>query len=141
FYDATQINSGDGRWYYLRGLIASKLKHDQDARTNFAAALERDKVYLPIRYRLADTLIDLGDLAGARKVLEDTAREHPNKAATEAMLGRLALREKRYADAVAALNRALKLEPGANELYTHLATAYDGMGNGAAAGDARAKAG
>ena len=141
FYDATQINPDDGRWHYLRGLVARKLKRDQDARANFVAALERDKVYLPIRYRLADTLIDLGDLAGARKVLEDTAREHPNKAATEAMLGRLALREKRYADAVAALNRALRLEPGADELYVHLAAAYDGMGNGAAAGEARAKAG
>jgi tetratricopeptide (TPR) repeat protein len=141
FYDATQANPNDGRWYYLRGLMARKLKHDQDARTNFVAALEHDKVYLPIRYRLADTLTDLGDLAGARKVLENTAHDYPNKAATEAMLGRLALREKRFADAVAALNRALKLEPGANELYEHLAAAYDGMGNGTAAADARAKAG
>lgn len=141
FYDATQSNPDDGRWHYLRGLMARKLKRDADARANFAAALEHDKVYLPIRYRLADTLTDLGDLAGARKVLQDTAREYPNKAATEAMLGRLALREKRYADAVAALNRALKIEPGANELYDHLAAAYDGMGNAAAAGEARAKAG
>ncbi len=141
FYDATQANPGDGRWHYLRGLVARQLKRDQDARTSFTAALERDKVYLPIRYRLADTLTDLGDSAGARKVLEDAAREYPGKAATEAMLGRLALREKRYADAVAALDRALKLEPGANELYVHLAAAYDGLGNASAAGEASAKAG
>jgi len=141
FYDATQINPDDGRWHYLRGVIARKQKRDADARASFQAALQHDKMYPPIRYRLADTLADLKDYAGARKVLDEAARDFPNKAATEAMQGRLALAEKRYADAVAALNGALKLEPGANELYEHLAAAYEGMGNSAAAAEARTKAG
>lgn len=141
FYDATQVVPSDGRWFYLRGVIARKLKRDDDARTNFQAALDRDKVYMPIRYRLADTLIDLGDLAGARNVLEETASAYPTQAVAFSMLGRLALRQKRYADAVIALNSALKLDPKANELYMHLAEAYEGQGNAAAAADARAKAG
>jgi len=141
FYNATQIVPTDGRWFYLRGVVARKLKHDDEARTNFQAALDRDKVYVPIRYRLADTLIDLGDEAGARKVLEETAKAYPTQAVAFSMLGELALKQKRYADAVAAFNNALKIDPKANEIYAHLATAYDGSGNATAAADARAKAG
>jgi tetratricopeptide (TPR) repeat protein len=141
FYDASQVSPGDGRWYYLRGVIARKLKRNDEARTNFQAALERDKVYLPIRYRLADTLLDLGDQAGARNVLEEAARTYSNQPATFAMLGQLALKQKRYADAVSNINQALKLDPKATELYAHLADAYAGQGNAKAAEEARGKAG
>lgn len=140
-YDASQVSPNDGRWFYLRGVIARELKRNDEARTDFQAALDRDKVYLPIRYRLANTLIDLGDVAGARKLLEDTAREHAQQPVAFAMLGQLALRQKRYADAVDNLNSALKLDPKANELYKHLADAYAGQGNAKAADEARAKAG
>lgn len=141
FYDATQVNPTDGRWFYLRGVIARKLKRNDDARANFQAALERDKVYLPIRYRLADTLVETGDGDGARRLLEDTAREHPDQAVAFAMLGQLALKQKRYADAVDALNKAIKLDPKAGGLYATLADAYAGQGNTRAADEARAKVG
>lgn len=141
FYDATQVTPSDGRWFYLRGVIALKLKRDADARENFQGALDRDKVYMPIRYRLADTMINLGDFAAARKVLEETVSTYPKQSVAFSMLGELALKQKRYADAVGAFGNALKLDPKANEIYTHLAAAYDGLGNAAAAADARAKAG
>ncbi|MBS0581837.1 MAG: tetratricopeptide repeat protein [Proteobacteria bacterium] len=141
FYDATQANPSDGRWFYLRGVIARKLKRNEDARANFQAALERDRVYLPIRYRLADTLVDLGDTTAARKLLEDTAREHADVPVVFAMLGQLALKQKRYADAVDAINKALKLDPQATGLYAYLADAYAGQNNARAADEARAKAG
>ncbi|MEP6939334.1 MAG: tetratricopeptide repeat protein [Rudaea sp.] len=141
FADASQVTPDDSRWYYLRGVIARKLKRDEEARANFQAALDRDKVYMPIRYRLADTLIVLGDLAGARKVLEDTAKAYPTQAAAFSMLGQLALRQQRFPDAIAAFTHALSIEPKANELYAHLAEAYAAQGNAAAGADARAKAG
>ena len=126
FYDATQVSPNDGRWFYLRGVIARKLKRNEDARANFQAAFERDKIYLPIRYRLADTLVDLGDTAGARKLLEDAAREHADVPVVFAMLGQLALKQKRYADAIDAINKALKLDPQATGLYAYLADAMPG---------------
>jgi tetratricopeptide (TPR) repeat protein len=141
FYDASQIDPDDGRWFYLRGVIARKLKRNEDARANFQAALDRDKVYLPIRYRLADTLLDLGDDAAARKLLEDTAREHADQPVAFAMAGQLALKHKRYADAVDALAKAIKLAPRADGLYAYLADAYAGQGNTQAAAAARAKVG
>lgn len=141
FYDATQIAPEDGRWFYLRGVIASRLKRNDDARANFQAALERDKVYLPIRYRLADSLVANGDTSGARKVLEDASRERADQPIVFAMLGQLALKQKRYADAIDALNKAIKLDPKATSLYANLADAYAGQGNTKAADEARAKAG
>ncbi|HEX6832322.1 MAG TPA: tetratricopeptide repeat protein [Rudaea sp.] len=141
FYDASQLAPTDGRWPYVRGVLARQAKRNTDARNAFESALALDKNYLPIRYRLADTLIDLNDLDGARKVLETAAQERPEAAPPRAMLGQLALRQKRYADAIEQLNAALKLEPQANELYKYLAEAYTAQGNTQAAQQASAKAG
>jgi tetratricopeptide (TPR) repeat protein len=141
FYDAAQVDPEDGRWMYLRGVIARDLKQNAEARADFEAALKLDEVYLPIRYRLSDTLVDLGDIDGARKVLERTTREHPDQAVAFAMLGQISMRQKRYTDAIENLQRALKIEPQANQLYKTLAEAYNGVGNTAAAREAEAKAG
>lgn len=141
FYDAAQVSPQDARWLYLRGLIARDMKRDADARADFEAALALDQVYLPIRYRLADTLVDLGDFDAARKLLEATVREHPDQSVPYAMLGQLSLRQKRYTDAVENLLAALKIEPQANQLYQPLAEAYQAIGNAQGAKDAEAKAG
>jgi len=141
FYDASQLAPKDGRWMYMRGVVARGQKRNADARAAFEAALALDKNYLPIRYRLADTLLDLGDIDGARKVLQAAQKDLPGRAAPWAMLGRLDLKQKRYAQAVTNLEQALKLEPQANALYRDLADAYTGVGNAESAAAARAKAG
>jgi tetratricopeptide (TPR) repeat protein len=141
FYDAAQANPQDARWFYLRGVLARDLKQNADARADFEAAMALDKIYLPIRYRLSDTLVDLGDLDAARKLLEGVKQEHPDQAVAFAMLGEVNLRQKRFADAVTNFTGALKLEPEANRLYTPLAEAYTALGNAQAAKDAEARAG
>ena len=141
FFDASQINPKDSRWLYLRGVIARDLKQNAEARANFEAAYALDKVYLPIRYRLADTLVDLNELDAARSLLEATSREFPDQAVPRAMLGQIALRQKRYPEAIEQLNAALKLDPPANELYKYISDAYAAEGNTQAAQDAKAKIG
>jgi Tfp pilus assembly protein PilF len=141
FYDATQVDPRDPRWFYLCGVIARELKQNADARANFQAALAIDNVYLPISYRLSDTLVDLCDLDAARNLLDGVVREHPDQASAMAMLGQVELRQKRYADAVKHLSGALKIEPAANALYAPLAEAYSGLGNAQSAQEAQAKAG
>ena len=84
---------------------AATLKQNAEARADFEAALKLDEVYLPIRYRLSDTLVDLGDIDGARKALERTTREHPDQAVAFAMLGQISMRQKRYTDAIENLQR------------------------------------
>jgi tetratricopeptide (TPR) repeat protein len=141
FYDATQLAPNDARWFYLRGVLANAQKRASDARANFEAALALDQEYLPIRYRLADTLIELGDLDGAHKLLDAAFAQRKDIAALPAMLGRLEIRQQHYAEAIAHLQAALTLEPQANALYKDLADAYTGQGNAQAAKDAQAKAG
>jgi len=140
-YDASQSDPDDARWMYLRGVLARDLKQNAEARANFETAMALDKIYLPIAYRLSDTLVDLGDFDGAHKLLERLTREHPENAVGFAMMAQVELRQKRYPAAVENFNRALKLEPQANQLYQSLAEAYTGMGNAAAAKEAVAKAG
>jgi tetratricopeptide (TPR) repeat protein len=141
FYDASQISPEDARWYYLRGVVALALKQDSEAKSEFQSALDRDKVYVPISVRLAGTLVDLNDYAGARKVLEEARGNHPKDAILYSMLGDLAMKEKRYADAIASYNQALQREPKADGLYAKLADANAAKGNKKAADEARAKAG
>jgi tetratricopeptide (TPR) repeat protein len=141
FYDATQLAPKDARWLYMRGVLANAQKRSADARANFEAALALDQNYPPIRYRLADTLIELGDLDGAHKLLDSAYAQHKNIAILPALLGRLEIRQQRYADAVTHLQAALALEPQANALYKDLADAYTAQGNAQAARDAQAKVG
>ncbi|HSM99944.1 MAG TPA: tetratricopeptide repeat protein [Rudaea sp.] len=141
FYDASQLAPKDARWLYMRGVVARALKRNADARADFEAALALDKVYLPIRYRLSDTLIDLGDLDAAHKILADALPAGDKHAALFAMLGRLEIRQKNFAAAIEHLQSALKLEPQANALYKDLADAYAGQGDAAQAKAAQAKAG
>jgi tetratricopeptide (TPR) repeat protein len=141
FYDATQLAPKDARWLYLRGVVAQAQKHNTDARADFQAALALDQVYLPIRYRLADTLIALGDLDGAHQTLAAALPAHQDQAVLHAMLGRLEIRQKRYGDAIEQLHAALKLEPQADALYKDLAAAYTGQGDAEQAKQAQAKVG
>lgn len=141
FYDASQLAPKDSRWLYLRGVVARTQKRDADARADFEAALALDKIYLPIRYRLSDTLIDLGNLDAAHKVLADALPAGAKHATLFAMLGRLEIKQKNYASAIEHLQQALKLEPQANALYKDLADAYVGQGDAAQAKVAQAKAG
>jgi len=141
FYDANQLAPQDARWFYLRGVLANARKRSADARANFEAALALDQNYLPIRYRLADTLIELGDLDGAHKLLDVAFAQRKDIAVLPAMLRRLEIRQQRYAEAITHLQAALALEPQANALYKDLADAYTAQGNTSAAKDAQAKAG
>ncbi|MHB8446582.1 MAG: tetratricopeptide repeat protein [Rudaea sp.] len=141
FYDANQLAPKDARWLYLRGVVARAQKRNADARADFQAALALDKVYLPIRYRLSDTLIDLGDLDAAHKVLADALPAGDKHASLFAMLGRLEIKQRNYPAAIEHLQQALKLEPQANALYKDLADAYAGQGDAAQAKAAQAKVG
>src|SRR5690606_5140132 len=84
---------------------------------------------------------DNGDFDGARKLLSDYVARHTDQAVPYAMLGEIALKQKRYAEAIEQTQRALAIEPKANALYATLAEAQAGAGNAQAAAEARAKAG
>jgi tetratricopeptide (TPR) repeat protein len=139
--DAALLAPKDGRWVYAQGVLARAQKQNAVAQNYFDIALQLNQDYLPIRITVARSKIDNGDLDGARKLLADYVAKHTDQAMPYAMLGEIALRQKRYAEAVDQTQRALAIEPKATRLYATLAEAQTGAGNAPAAADARAKAG
>ncbi|MEO7431968.1 MAG: tetratricopeptide repeat protein [Dokdonella sp.] len=139
--DAIVLAPTDGRWVYSRGIVARIENQPAVAKALFERALTLDLEYVPIRLAAADARVQAGDLEGARSLLSDYAAKHDNEASVFAMLGDIALRQKRYADAIEQTNKALKADPQANQLFAQLAKAYAGAGNDKAAAEANAKAG
>jgi tetratricopeptide (TPR) repeat protein len=139
--NAIAIAPEDGRFPYLKGVYLLREDKLADARAQFAAALALDQDYLPIRYRLATVEIATGDLAGARATLEPVFKQRPELAPAPALLGDIALRQKRYAEAVTLFRAALTADPTATALYAGLADALAGSGDAKGAMEARAKVG
>jgi tetratricopeptide (TPR) repeat protein len=141
FEDAAALAPRDARWIYSEGLIARFQKQNDLALGYFEKALDLDKDFLPIRIAVANARIERGDLDGAHKVLADYAAGDKKHPVVYSLLGEIALRQKRYAEAIDATQRALAIDPKATRLYTQLADAYTGAGDAKAAAQARAKAG
>ena len=139
--DATLLAPKDGRWVYAQGVLARSQNQLAVAQNYFDIALQLNQDYLPIRTTVARSKMDNGDLDGARKLLADYVAKHADQAMPYAMLGEIALKQKRYAEAVEQIQRALAIDPKATALYATLAEAQAGAGNAQAAADARAKAG
>ena len=141
FDDSIALMPDDSRWIYARGIVARMQKQNTEAQGYFEQALTLNQEYLPIRIAVVNARIEKGDLEGARKLLTDFVAANPKEPVALAMAGDVALRQKRYADAIDATNRALAIDPKATKLYGQLADAYTGVGNAKAAADARAKVG
>lgn len=141
FHNAAQLSPYDGRAPYLEGVMALGKNQNSQARDLFKAALVLDQAYLPIRIRLAEVLVQLNQLDEAKKVLDELVKLRQDLAPAYALLGDIALKQKRYKDAIECLNQAIKLDPQADQLYEQLATAYTAQGNANAAKDAKALAG
>ncbi|ANB19221.1 tetratricopeptide repeat protein [Dokdonella koreensis] len=140
-WNAEQLSANDPRWIYAQGLVGHARGDDATARTQFQRAMAVAPDYLPIRAALASLQIQAGELDAARKLLADYVAKRQDQPLAYALLGDIALRQKRYPEAVTQYQQALRLDPPATRLYRSLAEAYQGAGNAAAAGEARAKAG
>ncbi|MCE3005019.1 MAG: tetratricopeptide repeat protein [Xanthomonadaceae bacterium] len=139
--NAAAVAPEDGRFPYLLGFLSTLDRQPARARDEFRLALSLDAQYLPIRWRLAAVQLELGDLAGARATVEPTAKARPDLAPAAAILGEVALREKRHADAERWFAQALKADPKATALHARRAEALAALGRSADAEAARRQAG
>ena len=107
--------------YYLLGEI------DKAARA-YLEFLEREQATPTLREvlrtKLADIYLRQSDRARAIEQLTSLVRENPANAGAHYFLGALALQEKRWDDAVASFQRALKLRPDFEAAQFDLATAH-----------------
>jgi tetratricopeptide (TPR) repeat protein len=149
FYDASDValaNASvvmpdDGRWIYLRGLLARLSGKAVPARDFFEQALRLDRRYPPIRVAVIEARLAAGDVDAARQAVDQAGPDAKDNAMIAYLRATVAHRQERQADALAAVNDALRLEPGANALYTLQADIYAAQGKSAEAAAARAKAG
>jgi tetratricopeptide (TPR) repeat protein len=139
--NAALLAPNDGRWVYGQGIVARLQKQSAVAQNYFEQAFKLDPDYLPIRVTLARMRMESGDLDGARKLLDDYTAQHNDAAAPYALLGEIALRQKRYADAIEQTRHALALDANATRLYTQLAQAQAAAGDAKGAAESRAQAG
>jgi len=137
--DAIAIAPKNGRWLYMRGVLAATRNQNDAAKQDFERAFALNPVYLPIRMAVASSRIASNDLEGARALLEPFATR--KQAVPIAVLGDIAMKQKRYADAVTLFKRAAALAPEATRLNAQLADAYTAAGDAKSAAEARAKAG
>ncbi|MEO5624069.1 MAG: tetratricopeptide repeat protein [Dokdonella sp.] len=139
--DAAALAPRDARWIYAQGLLARAQKRAAVAQNYFERAFDVDQDYLPIRTAVARSKFDNGDLDGARKLMTDYVAKHSDQAMPYALLGEIALRQKRYPDAIEQTRHALALDPNASALYATLSAAQAAAGDAKGAAESRAKQG
>jgi len=115
-------------WLYLDGVALQRLARPADAAARFDATLKRSPDYLPARAKLAEALLDSGNLDRAEQTYEALAREPAAAPVAEFGLGRIAAARLRHDAAVVHLERAVALFPEFGAAYYTLALSYRLLG-------------
>lgn len=115
-------------WPYLDAVVLQRLARHGDAATSLQKALEVSPRYLPARVKLAEALLDAGDLEAATRAFEALRLEPAAGPAAALGLGRIAAAEGHHADAVGHLERAVTLFDQWGAAYYALALSYRALG-------------
>jgi tetratricopeptide (TPR) repeat protein len=114
-------------WRYLDGLVLQRLARADLAASAFREAVTRAPAYLPARLKLAEALLDAGDLEESRKRFTELM-DPACAPAVQFGLGTIAARQGRHADAIPHLERAIALYPEFGSAHYALARAYRTVG-------------
>ena len=120
-------------WPYLDGVVLQRLARHADAAARFDEALRRSPDYLPARVKLAEALLDSGDLDRSERLYEALRREPAAEPAAEFGLGRIAASRGHHDVAATHLERAVALFPEFGAAYYSLARSYSVLGRQAEA--------
>jgi tetratricopeptide (TPR) repeat protein len=109
-----------------------------------AGAFQRADALTPLddkdRFTYAMALATLGETDGARTQLDRLQKLHPDQSLYLYWLARLDYFQRRYDDAVAKLQRAVKLDPGSPRIWDNLGLNHDMLGQSGEAQQAFEKA-
>jgi len=115
-------------WLYLDAVVLQRLARHADAVSRLEQSLPLSPDYLPARVKLAESLLESGDLDRAQPLFEAVRREPASEPAAELGLGRIAAAKNRHAPAVQHLERAVALFPEWGAAYYALALSYRALG-------------
>ncbi len=109
--------------------IYSKLDRSKDAIPMYKKILDLTGENPLIRRQLASALLDTGDFAGARRMLEELTKSAPTDREAQVLLGRALIGEKNFPKAIETLNDVLEDNPDNLEARFYLGTAHEQGGN------------
>ena len=115
-------------WQYLDALVLQRLARHAEAAAHLEQALGRSPDDLPARVKLAEALLESGNLDRAEPLFDALRREPPSEPAAELGLGRIAAATGHHDAAVGHLERAVTLFPEWGAAYYALALSYRALG-------------
>ena len=115
-------------WRYLDALVLQRLARHADAVTRLREALSLSPDFLPARVRLAESLLESGDLDESKKLFLALVDEPQSRPAVEVGLGRIAAARREHDAALAHFGRAVTLFPELGAAHYGLALSYRALG-------------
>lgn len=115
-------------WRYLDAVVLQRLALHADAVTRLREALSLSPEFLPARLKLAELLLESGNLDESKKLFLALVDEPLSRPAVEVGLGRIAAAEQAHDAAVAHFRRAVALFPELGAAHYGLALSYRALG-------------
>jgi tetratricopeptide (TPR) repeat protein len=125
--------------FYLDAIVLQRLARHDAAAGPLRQALVLAPGYLPARVRLAESLLEAGNLDESRNLFESLTSKPTTAPAAELGLGRVEAARGQHERAVAHLQRAIALFPEFGTAYYALARSYRALGRAEEAREALAK--
>jgi tetratricopeptide (TPR) repeat protein len=115
-------------WHYLDAVVLQRLARHDEAATHLEQSLRLSPDYLPARVKLAESLLESGDLDRAKSLFLGLRSEPRSEPAAELGLGRIAAATGDHTTAVEHLERAVTLFPEWGAAHYTLALSYRALG-------------
>jgi len=126
YVNAARLDPRDARWSHLLGYLYQQTGRLEEAAGRFVAARRASPRDRAAAVRLGQVYLGLNRLREAREQFDDVATVFP--ALAQHGLGEVALRERRFSDALGHFRAALERVPQATSIHYQLAMALRGLG-------------
>ena len=125
---AGQLDPKSFEWRYLDAIVLQRLARHAEAATRLRDALAISPGYLPARVKLAEALLEAGNIDESKSFFAALTKEPAAEPVAELGLGRIAATEGRHEAAVLHFERAVALFPELGAAHYGLARSYRALG-------------
>jgi protein O-GlcNAc transferase len=115
-------------WRYLDAIVLRQLARHADSAVQLRDALSLSPGYLPARVKLAEALLESGEMVESLRLFRALADEPAASPAAEVGLGRIAAAEGQHDAAIEHFTRAVTLFPELGAAHYALARSYRALG-------------